>query len=579
MAPCLFPCPMDVRTQAIGLDRTGRALCRRWIEIAIWERMDPSCAAFILGPVAFPEPAEYTSGMLACQTLDPLPDARPARALLLHPDDNVAVALDPLAAGQPVSVGERTIVASEAVPSGHKVAVVPIGQGGAVRKYGEVIGHATSAISAGAWVHTHNLAVAGLDRVLPERQPVPTRHATDGGVMFMGFRRSDGRVGTRNTLAVISTVNCSADASLLLAARARSELLPRFPGLDDIFAVTHKGGCGVPIGGANHAVLLRCLTGMATHPNVGGVLVMGLGCEVVRPSEIASAAHAVGVPCVTLTVQDAGGVGAAVSAGMHVLEVLAREAAKSSRTPCLLSDLVVGTNCGGSDAYSGITANPVLGRVGDRIMAAGGRWALAESPETCGAEHILARRAVSQGVAERLYEVMNWWDAYTASHGATVDNNPAPGNKEGGITTIYEKALGAVTKGGSAPLADVRRYAEAIAAPGLTFMDTPGMDDVSVTGLVAGGCTLIAFTTGRGSCLAFKPVPVIKIATTSDLFLRMRSDMDFDAGQILGGRPPEEMAGDLMDMLVAVASGQRTAGERQGLGEHTFAPWELGPTL
>lgn len=517
--------------------------------------------------------------MLTCQTALPLADDQPVRALKLHHTDNVAVVLGPVRTGQMVLTGDETLRAVEDLPRGHKIALRAIHTGDSVRKYGEIIGSATSSIVEGQWVHSHNLSAGKLQRLLPDSHAQTLTVGGDDGVRFMGYRRADGRVGTRNTLAVISTVNCSADAALLIASRARAELLPRYPRLDDVFAVTHKGGCGVPIGGTTHTVLLRCLTGMATHPNVGGALVIGLGCEVVSPREVAASAEAMGLPCAILSVQDAGGVGAAVRRGIEMLETLARQANDAERAPCRLSDLVVGTNCGGSDAYSGITANPLLGRVGDHVVAAGGRWALAESPETCGAEHVLARRAVSRDVARRLYDVMDRWDAYTAAYGASVDNNPAPGNKEGGITTIYEKALGAVMKGGQSPLADVKQYAEPITETGLTFMDTPGMDDVSVTGLVAGGCNLIAFTTGRGSCLAFKPVPVVKIATTSDLFARMRSDMDFDAGAILQGVPMDEAALALLNLLAAVAGGQKTAGETQGLGEHTFAPWELGPTL
>jgi altronate hydrolase len=514
-----------------------------------------------------------------CQTSTQPVSNGVVRSLKLHPSDDVAVLLDAADQGRPVAVADGVLPAQSAIPKGHKIALRAMQTGEPVRKYGEVIGFAACDIMPGEWVHTHNLR-AGVVRPLAEARAKPAALAV-GGVTreFLGYRRPDGRVGTRNALAIISTVNCSADAAHILATRARSELLPRYPGVDDVFCVTHESGCGLPIGGPCHSVLMRCLNGMAAHANVAGVVVMSLGCEVVDPDEVGQAARAAGKPCVVIRIQDAGGVGSAVRKGMLSLEDMAAQAGTFRRTPCPISALVIGTNCGGSDAYSGITANPMLGQVGDLLMAAGCRWVLAESPETRGAEHILARRAVSDDVAERLLAIMERWDAYTAAYGATVDNNPAPGNKEGGITTIYEKALGAAMKGGTAPLADVIEYAAEVKTPGLTFMDTPGMDDVSVTGLVAGGCNLVAFTTGRGSCLAFKPVPVIKIATTTDLFERMPEDMDFDAGALLSGVGPEHLRDNLIDLIIAVAEGRKTAGEQQGLGEHTFAPWALGPTL
>ncbi|MBM3493430.1 MAG: altronate dehydratase [Armatimonadetes bacterium] len=517
--------------------------------------------------------------MCSCQTGARRLGDESKRALVLNAIDDVAVALDPLAAGDRVDAGAISVVAGTDVPVGHKIALRSIAPGEGVRKYGEVIGFATRPIAEGEWVHSHNLEAGSVSRSVSttSAEARAVGSAPDPG--FLGYRRADGRVGTRNAVAIISTVNCSADPALILAARARAEMLPAYPSVDDVFAVTHKGGCGLPMDGDNFAVLSRCLRGMASHPNVSAVLVVGLGCEVMDPELIASAADEAGAPWSILTVQDCGGVGATVRRGLDVLPSLLARVSARRRSACTLSDLVVGTNCGGSDAYFCITANPLLGMVGDRVMAAGGRWALAESPETCGAEHLLIRRAASPDVGRRLEAVMERWAHYTASHGASVDNNPAPGNKAGGITTIYEKALGAVTKGGTGPLVEVLEYAARVERPGLTFMDTPGMDDVSVTGLVAGGCNLIAFTTGRGSCLAFKPTPVVKIATTSDLYGRMRDDMDFDAGVLMSGAPIEKTVHTLLQKILATASGERTAGEAQGLGEHTFAPWELGPTL
>ncbi len=497
----------------------------------------------------------------------------------LAPQDDVAVALRDIGPGETVHLSDTQLTLVQFVPAGHKFALRDIAAGEAVRKYGWIVGYATTAIPAGSHVHTQNLVAGAVNRDAYTAGPsqeatweLPTR-------TFHGYRRRHGHAGTRNCVLVISTVNCSADVAHAIVERLRPRVAEDFRNVDGIYPITHKGGCGIPIGGASYEVLRRCLSGIAAHPNVGGVLIIGLGCEVMQADVIARDAAASGVPTRMLGIQEVGGVGPAIRRGIDEVTALLQEVNLARRSSVPLSDLIVGTECGGSDAYSGITANPLLGYVGDMFVRAGAAWVLGESPETYGADHLLRARAANAAVAHRLDAVMRWWEQYTARHDASIDNNPAPGNKEGGITTVYEKALGAVAKAGNTVLKDVLEYAQPVRSSGLSFMDTPGMDDVSVTGLVAGGCNLIAFTTGRGSCLAFGPVPIVKIASTSDLFERMPDDMDFDAGRILRTVPMEVAARQLAGLIVSVASGQRTCGEQQALGDHTFAPWDLGPTL
>jgi len=493
--------------------------------------------------------------------------------------DDVAVALADLEAGTRVMASEVEVVVRETVPRGHKLALRPIRAGQPVRKYGFLIGYAKAEIAPGAHVHTHNVEAGiistpqtELCTVAPKVLPLPV-------TTFQGYRREKRRAGTRNTVAVIATVSCSADPAQALVRRARAELLPQYPNVDDVCAITHDTGCGLPFGGKAYELVLRCLAGMATHPNVAGALILGLGCEVIQPTVVAEAAGRAGVPHHVLTIQEAGGTEQAIRTGLERVGSLLRLANECRRVPLPLSELVVGTECGGSDAYSGITANPVLGLAGDMLIASGAAWVLAETPETYGAEHLLLARTPDPQIRKSYLDKIRWWEEYTASHGASIDNNPAPGNKAGGITTVYEKALGAVAKGGNTPLRDVLGYAAPVRFSGLSFMDTPGMDNVSVTGLAAGGCNLIAFTTGRGSCLAFPAVPVVKIASSSELFAAMPENMDFDAGTVLTGVPMEKAARDLAMLLIATASGRKARGEVLGLGDQTFAPWNLGPTL
>lgn len=520
-------------------------------------------------------------------------------AILLREGDDVAVAKRKIPGGTAIHHNDSVVRLTGDVPAGHKFALQSVREGDPVHKYGQVIGYATGNIQTGDRVHTHNLGFgkgegdgAGalhLDLEYSTAVPKVDYYPPDQQRTFPGFARPDGRVGTRNYVALVSTVNCSASTVKAIADHFRTpEALRDFPGVDGVIALAHKTGCGQSLGSQDYKLLQRTLGGMANHPNVAGYMLVGLGCEVNQPLSVAQNAGLIqaeeiriGKPQLPpmLSIQDEGGIRKTVLRGIEELVPLLRRASEAKRTPQPVSGLIVGTNCGGSDGNSGITANPALGIAGDEFVRHGAGWVLAETTETYGAEHLLTRRAVSREVGEKLVALMRWWEWYTGVWGATIDANPSPGNKEGGLTTIYEKSLGAVAKAGSSPLVEVYRYSEQINKKGLTFMDTPGHDPVSVTGLGAGGCNLIVFTTGRGSCLGFKPAPVLKIATNSPLYERMEEDMDMDAGVILNGVPIADVGMQIVEELIAVAGGKKTKSEAQGLGEDEFAPWLLGPVM
>jgi altronate hydrolase len=508
-------------------------------------------------------------------------------ALRLHPRDNVAVVRKPLRAGVELVNGDVRVTPAAPIGAGHKVALTHIPVGGEVRKYGQTIGFATADIAAGEHVHTHNLGMRDFGRdyaFCADYKPV--RHYADAHARtFNGYLRPDGRVGTRNYVAVVSSVNCSASVSNYVRDRFRTPAFRRdFPNVDGVIAFTHKSGCCVQPG-EPHLLLQRVLAGFARHPNVFGYVMIGLGCEghqvelirsnfrlsVLRPGEPAPA---------FMTIQNVGGVAKTVDAAAGAVAKLLRVANDARRTPQPVSKLCLAMNCGGSDGNSGITANPALGVASDELVRHGGTSVLAETPEIYGAEHLLTRRAASREVGEKLIERVRWWEEHVRQFGASIDNNPSPGNKEGGLTTIYEKSLGAVAKGGQSPLMAVYRYAEPVTAPGLCFMDTPGFDPVSMTGLVAGGCNVGVFTTGRGSVYGCKPAPCIKVATNTPLYEHMGDDMDVNAGTVLDGTETiAEVGRRIFQKIVAVANGEPTKSERAGLGDEEFAPWILGPTL
>ena len=508
-------------------------------------------------------------------------------AIRLHPDDDVVVLKQNLAAGTRVRSGADGWLLTVPLLRGHKLAVKPVADGGPVHRYGQVIGFARGDIRPGDHVHTHNLEVRDFRREYEFgtdiRIPVPV--PPGGERFFDGFLRPEGRVGTRNYVAVIASVNCSASTSQQVRARFPVERLRReFPNVDGVLAFTHKSGCCVQPG-EPHAMLSRVLTGIARHPNIFGFVLIGLGCEghqvggLRADGRLDALAPGSAVPTF-LNIQQQGGVRRTVDAAAAAVERLLPLADAARRTSQPLARLSLAMNCGGSDGASGITANPALGVASDELVRHGGISVLAETPEIYGAEHLLTRRAIRREVGERLVERISWWEGYVRQFGASIDNNPSPGNKEGGLTTIYEKSLGALAKAGQAPLSAVYRYADPVDVPGLGFMDTPGFDPVSMTGLVAGGCTVGVFTTGRGSVYGCKPAPCIKVATNTALYQWMEDDMDLNAGTILDGTETvEEVGRRIFEEIVAVAGGKRTKSEVQGIGDEEFAPWILGPTF
>jgi altronate hydrolase len=494
--------------------------------------------------------------------------------LTLHPDDDVAVALTDLHAGDP---GPDGAPLPADVPGGHKVARGALRAGQLVHKYGQVIGVATAPVGVGEHVHVHNLAMPG-ERLRNAAPPGKPPAAPAAARTFEGYVRPDGRVATRNFIGILTSVNCSATVASQIARRFEFEELP---GVDGVVALTHGSGCGMADRGPGWEVLRRTLAGYARHPNIGGIVVVGLGCEVNDLSSlVGELGVAQGVPVESFTIQDVGGTKAAIGEGDRLVRAMAERMRHDKRSTVGLEHLVLGLQCGGSDGWSGISANPALGVASDLIVAAGGTSMLGETPEIYGAEHLLAARAVDDGVAGVLMDRIAWWERYTADQGTTLDGNPSPGNKAGGITTILEKSLGAVAKGGHSPLAEVVDYAATPTRPGLVFMDTPGYDPVSATGMVAGGATLIAFTTGRGSVFGSRPAPTVKLASNSAMAVRMSDDIDVDCGPVVtGGVSLAEMGSTVLDTLIDVASGRRSRSEELGVGGEEMVPWQLGAVL
>jgi len=507
--------------------------------------------------------------------------------LRLREADSVAVAKRPLTAGLILSNGPSSLVVRQDIPPGHKIACRAVPAGDPVLKYGQVIGFASAAIQPGDHVHLHNLEAGSFGRDYEfgtDARPV-AMHPPEEMRTFAGFPRPGGRVGTRNYVAVISSVNCSASVSRYVAERFRGpEFHREFPQVDGVLAFTHKGGCAMPMAD-NYRTLQRVLAGVARHPNISAYLLIGLGCEVNQVQFLVKDQHLDelkdgDIPPVVMTIQALGGVRKTVEAAAAEVARLLPRVNDLCRQPQPVSKLILGTNCGGSDGNSGITANPALGVASDELVRYGGTSVMAETTEIYGAEHLLIRRAVSREVGERLLDRIRWWEEHVRKFDAVIDNNPSYGNKEGGLTTIYEKSLGAIAKGGQSPLAAVYQYAEPILTRGFCFMDTPGYDPVSMTGLVAGGCNVAVFTTGRGSVYGCKPAPCLKVATNTPLYRHMEEDMDINAGTILDGTETVEQVGArIFDKIIEVAGGERTKSELAGMGDAEFAPWDLGPTL
>jgi len=479
-------------------------------------------------------------------------------------------------------------VVKQPIEFGHKLALEDIAQSQPIRKFGQIIGFASQDIRCGEWVHVHNVSLGDLKLDYSIGSDVPAAPAPVEPRTFQGYRRATGRAATRNYVALISTVNCSATASKYVAQSIDPCILEKYENVDGIVPLVHKGGCAFEYDGFDHRQLARTLAGFANHPNIGAYLILGLGCETSQASFLTDNYNLVqlDIPGETpetlplvMNIQEEGGVARTVDRALGVLNELLPEANRVQREPIPVSELIVANECGGSDANSGITANPAVGVASDRLVAHGATTMLAETPEIFGAELMLLRRAVTSEVAEKLIERIRWWEDYARKFGVEIDNNPSVGNKKGGLTTIYEKSLGAIAKGGSTALQAVYEYAEPVTESGLVVMDTPGFDPASVTGMVAGGANVVVFTTGRGSCFGCKPVPTIKVASNTPMYERMEADMDINAGRILDGSSVAEVGEEILEKIISVASGEPTKSEAQGIGDEEFCPWVSGPVL
>ena len=501
----------------------------------------------------------------------------------IHATDNVVIARRQLLGG--TVLADEGVTVAGLVPPGHKLATRAIAAGQPVWRYGQIIGNATQAIAPGQHVHSHNLAFSDFERAHePGAGAFPTAYV-ERPATFDGIVRADGRVATRNYIGVLTSVNCSATAARAMADHFRRDIHPEalaeFPNVDGVVALTHGAGCATDSEGEELRVLRRTLGGYARHANFFAVLVVGLGCETNQiQGLIAQEGLKEGARLVTFSIQDSGGTAKTVARGIELIKGLLPEANRVKRQAVAASHITVGLQCGGSDGYSGISANPALGSAVDRLVRHGGAAILSETPEIYGGEHLLTRRAISTAVAHKLLARIAWWEAYTARHHMKMDNNPSAGNKAGGLTTILEKSLGAIAKSGTTNLVDVVEFAQSCSARGLIYMDTPGYDPVSATGQVAGGANLICFTTGRGSAYGCAPSPSLKLATNTALWLKQEEDMDINCGSIVDGDESVDQVGErIFQLILATASGRATKSELHGYGQNEFVPWQLGAVM
>lgn len=506
---------------------------------------------------------------------------RVSAVIRLNENDNVVVARAELLPGASIEGGN--ITARSAIPAGHKVATAPIAQGEPVRKYNQIIGFASQPIEPGQHVHSHNMAIGDFERDYAFGADMrPTLFIPEAErATFQGFMRENGKAGTRNYLGVITSVNCSATVARYIADAFKGDALKDYPNVDGVVAIVHGTGCGMADTGEGFGNLQRTLWGYAQHVNFAGVLMLGLGCEVAQIDFMMEAQGLKHSPRLqSMTIQDSGGTRKTVERGVAQLKEMLPAANAMRRTTVPAAHLTLCLQCGGSDGYSGITANPALGAAADLLVRHGGTAILSETPEIYGAEHLLTRRAESREIGEKLIERIRWWEGYCERNGGSMDNNPSPGNKKGGLTTILEKSLGAAAKGGTTNLRGVYKYAEPVDTKGFVFMDTPGYDPCSATGQIAGGGNIICFTTGRGSVFGAKPVPSIKLATNSAMYRRMEEDMDINCGAVLDdGVNVAEMGQRIFDRIIEVASGTPSKSEALGFGDAEFVPWQIGATM
>ena len=503
-----------------------------------------------------------------------------AHSIRLQPSDNVVIALRDLAAGDVLDGVAGPV--SQPIAQGHKIATTPIAAGENVLRYGQIIGQATVDIKAGDHVHSHNLGMGAHTQDYAFASHNTALSDITEQRQFMGYPRADGRTGTRNYIGILTSVNCSGSVARFIAEAAeKSGLLDAYPNVDGIVPIVHGTGCGMSGENEGYATLFRTLAGYAQHPNFAGILLIGLGCEVMQVSDLVGGRPIRADGALRyMTIQGEGGTRKTIERGLKELDGIAAQANTATRVPTPVSELTLGMQCGGSDGHSGITANPALGVASDLLVRHGGTSILSETSEIYGAEHLLTRRASTPEVGQKLIDLIRWWEDYTARNHGEMDNNPSPGNKRGGLTTILEKSLGAVAKGGTAPLRDVYKFAEKIDKRGFVFMDSPGFDPCSVTGQIASGANLIVFTTGRGSVSGYQPTPCIKVATNSEMYARMSDDMDLNCGDIVSDGVSLEAKGqEMFDLFIRIASGEQTKSEQLGFGGVEFVPWQIGAVM
>ena len=510
---------------------------------------------------------------------DTLNQDAPSPVIHLTETDNVAIARTALEAGTPIR-GDN-LRTHDKVPPGYKVALRDIRKGEPILKYNVTIGFAAADVAAGTMMHSHNIEFRHPDLecefardfvpidLLPENQRAS----------FDGYMRADGRAGTRNFIAIVSTVNCSATVVHAIADHFTKERLKDFPNVDGVAAFSHSLGCGMEMSGEPMDLLHRTLGGYIRHPNVAAALVVGLGCERCQVGGLYGAESLTEGPNLrTLVMQEVGGTRKTIAAGIAMIEAMLPAANQCRRQKVSASHIMVGLQCGGSDAFSSLTANPALGKAVDILARHGGTGILSETPEIYGVAQSFMMRAATPEIGKKLYDRIRWWkDEYAVGRDAQINGKVSPGNQQGGLANILEKSLGSSMKGGTGPMMEVYRYAEPVTTKGMVFMDTPGFDPVSATGQIAGGANLVAFTTGRGSCFGAKPTPSIKLATNTPMYRRMEEDMDINCGEILDGTQTMESIGQaIFQHFLDVASGKPTKSEVLDLGRHEFAPWNIG---
>lgn len=502
-----------------------------------------------------------------------------ASVIILHPNDDVAIAREAIVAGSIIT--ERDIEVITDIKAGHKIALRHINENEPVKRYNQIIGFANQAIQAGEHIHIHNLKIGDFNR---DYSFGTNRHTLEKATttrFFKGFKRANGKAATRNYIGVMANVNCSATVVKAIEDHFRSLDLKEYPNVDGIVALPNFHGCGINAESYQMQLLQNTLSGYASHANFSAMLIIGLGCESAQIKDIFQKFHLnTGPQLKYLTIQETGGTHKTIEQGIALIKEMLTQANQCQREDIPASELVLALECGGSDGYSGISANPALGYATDLLIAQGGTAILSETPEIYGAEHLLTRRAISEEIGQKLVARIKWWEQYCAKNDSSMNNNPSAGNKEGGLTTILEKSLGAIAKAGSSDLQNVYHYGEAVNSKGLVFMDSPGFDPAACTGQIAGGANIVCFTTGRGSALGTKPSPCIKIASNNFLWQRQQEDMDINCGDIIEGKETIAEAGErIFERILAVASGERTKSEHFGYGSLEFVPWQPGTMM